>query len=104
MQKTFIGVLVVILLVVLFSLENAQPVSINLWLWSIKSNLSLVLILSVTFGALMSFLFSLPSRQTNKKQIREKKQRIKDLEKQLTEITKNAPSQKSSTNNPVNNS
>lgn len=38
MQKTFIGILLVILGVVLFALNNSSVVSINFWKWGIDAS------------------------------------------------------------------
>lgn len=86
MQKTYIGVLVVILAVVLFSLDNSRIVYIDFWIWRIESNLSLVLILSVLFGALSSFLFSLPYRSKKNNEIKILDKKIKNMESELRSI------------------
>lgn len=88
MQKTYIGILLVILAVVLFSLDNSKTIVINFWIWQVESNLSLVLILSVLFGALSGFLFSLPYRFAKNKEIKVRDKKIKKLEEQVrgTEI------------------
>lgn len=88
MQKTYIGVLVVILAVVLFSLDNSKTVAINFWNWSVESNLSLVLILSVLFGALSGFLFSLPYRSKKNHEIKILDKKIKSQEDEIRQLKK----------------
>ena len=86
MQKTFIGILLVILGVVLFALNNSSVVSINFWKWSIESNLSLVIIVAVTFGAITSFILSLPYRARKNNEIRNRDRTIKGLESQIRKL------------------
>lgn len=83
MQKTFIGILIIILAVVLFSLDNSKSITIDFWIWQIESNLSLVLIVSVFFGALCSFIFSLPYRSKKRKSIKSRDKKIKKLEEEI---------------------
>lgn len=86
MQKTYIGVLLVILAVVLFSLDNSTVIDIHFWKWSVESNLSLVLIVSVTFGAITGFLLSLPYRAKKNHEIRKLDKQIKSLETELRQV------------------
>jgi putative membrane protein len=86
MQKTFIGILLIITAVVFFALRNAQFVYIDFWFWKIDSNLSLVIVLSVTFGALSSFLLSLPYRARKNREIKERDERIEFLDKEILHL------------------
>jgi uncharacterized integral membrane protein len=86
MQKTFIGILLMTVAVVFFALKNAQCVSIDFWFWNVDSNLSLVIVLSVTFGAVASFLLSLPHRAKKKKEIKERDDRIQFLENEIRHL------------------
>jgi putative membrane protein len=86
MQKTFIGLLLLILIIVLFALENNTPVKISFWFKEINSSLSLVIILSVTFGAVVSSLLALPGRFRIKRELRTKEQKIKLLEKETVNL------------------
>lgn len=91
MQKTFIGILIIILTVVLFALNNSTTVKINFWIWNVESSLSLVLILSVIFGALSSFLLSLPYRTKKNHEIKGRDKRIKSLEDEILRLKKDEP-------------
>jgi uncharacterized integral membrane protein len=86
MQKTFIGTLLIILAVVLFALNNSTTVNINFWIWNVESNLSLVLIVSVLFGAFLSFLFSIPSRTKKNKEIKKRDERIELLDNEIKHL------------------
>lgn len=86
MQKTFIGILLIILAVVLFSLDNSKTITIDFWIWQVESNLSLVLILSVLFGALSSFIFSVPYRSKKNKSIKSRDKKIEKLEERIRHL------------------
>jgi uncharacterized integral membrane protein len=91
MQKTFIGILIIILAVVLFALNNSTTVNIDFWIWNVESNLSLVLILSVIFGAFSSYLLSLPYSTKKKHEIKERDKRIKSMEDEILRLKKDKP-------------
>ena len=86
MQKTFIGLLLLILILILFALENQSPIKISFWFREIDANLSLVIILSITLGAVVSFLLSLPAKTKKNKVIREKDEKINLLEKETINL------------------
>lgn len=86
MQKTFIGLLLLILIAILFALENQAPIKISFWFREIDANLSLVIILSITFGAVVNFLLALPARIRKNKVIREKDEKISLLEKETINL------------------
>jgi len=88
MQKTFIGILLIITVVVFFALKNVQYVFVDFWFWKFDSNLSLVMVLSVTFGALSSFLLSLPYRARKNREIKERDERIDFLDKEILHLNK----------------
>ena len=83
MQKTFIGILLIILAVVFFALKNAQVVYMDFWFWKFDSNLSLLILLSFTFGALSSFLLSLSYQNRKNKEIKERNEQIEFLDNEI---------------------
>lgn len=88
MEKTFLGILVLILAVVILALRNAQVVQLDLWFWQTETSVSLVILLALTLGALASFLLSVPYRINKGKQIREKNEKIEFLEKEIISLGK----------------
>lgn len=80
--------MVLILLVVVLALRNAQTVQLDLWFWQVETSFSLVMRIAVTFSALTSFLLSLPDRLNKGKQIREKNEKIEFLEKEIIQLGK----------------
>ena len=95
MQKTFIGILLIITAVVFFALKNAHQVYVDFWFWKLSSNLSLVIVFSVTFGALSSFLLSLPYRARKNREIKEREERIEFLDKELLHLDPKAKEKQS---------
>lgn len=67
MQKKLIFLLVFMVLVAVFALQNSMEVTLKLWFWSVKTSMVLILILTFAAGALAGILFSLPARSRRKK-------------------------------------
>lgn len=86
MQKTFISILLIIVAVVFFSLKNAQSVYIDFWFWNVGFNLSFVIVISFTFGALASFLLSLSHRTKKNKELKERDDRIEFLDNEIRHL------------------
>lgn len=63
MQKILVAILLLITLLVVFILQNSSDVIITFWFWKINTNLSLAIILSLTVGAVISYLASIPGRK-----------------------------------------
>jgi uncharacterized integral membrane protein len=88
--------------VVVFSaLKNAQSVYVDFWFWKVNSNLSLVIVLSVTFGALSSFLLSLPYRARKNREIKERDERIEFLDNEILHLDPKAEKPHSNENEAV---
>lgn len=66
MQRTLVIILVFIVLVAIFALQNSAEVVIRLWLWSVETSLALVLILTFSAGAVMGIVFSLGGKKRKK--------------------------------------
>lgn len=54
--------LILAALAAVFSLQNAQPVSVNFLKWSFDASLVIVLVLTFAAGAISAFLVSIPWR------------------------------------------
>ena len=52
-----------LLLVVIFVLQNAEEVHISLWLWEVKSSMALVLFSTLALGVLVGLLFSVGGKR-----------------------------------------
>lgn len=66
MQKKLIFLLVFMVLVAVFALQNSVEVTLKLWFWSVKTSMVLILILTFAAGAIAGILFSLPTRSGRK--------------------------------------
>jgi uncharacterized integral membrane protein len=62
MQKKLIFLLAFMVLIAIFALQNSMEVEIKLWLWSVRTSMVLILILTFAAGALLGILFSIPRR------------------------------------------
>lgn len=82
MQKTLIIVLVSVLIIVSFVLQNASPVKLTLWFWKIDTSLSMLIFFSVALGALLSYLASLPNTFKKNKQLADIKEKLKSCQKE----------------------
>ncbi|HOV90230.1 MAG TPA: LapA family protein [Syntrophorhabdaceae bacterium] len=58
-MATFIVFIVIVLLVVLFSIQNASVVSISFLFWKFEASLAIVIFLSVLAGIIIALFFSL---------------------------------------------
>jgi len=87
----FFIIFLICLALVLFSLENTEPTTIQIIKgFQVKAPLSVELIIATGFGAILAWLFSLWSRmqrmlasRADTSQVREKEQRIQALEQDL---------------------
>jgi uncharacterized integral membrane protein len=86
MQKYFVSILILLLLVVFFAVENSQPVYISFGFRELNADLSIVIFLCVTFGAASSYLLSIPHRIKQGKIIKEKEEKIELLENELLHL------------------
>ncbi len=63
MQKKLIFLIVFMVLIAVFALQNSVEVEIKFWFWSLRTSMVLVLILTFATGAVAGILFSLPGRK-----------------------------------------
>ncbi len=70
-MATFIVFIVIVLLVVLFSIQNASVVSISFLFWRFEASLAIVIFLSVIAGIIIAFFFTLwlKMKKSDKKRI-----------------------------------
>jgi lipopolysaccharide assembly protein A len=87
----FFFIFLICLALVLFSIENTEPTTIQIIKgFQVKAPLSVELIIATGLGAILAWLFSLWSRmqrmlasRAETRQVRQKEQRIQALEKDL---------------------
>lgn len=79
MQKYLIFGLLAAIIIVAFSIQNAEPVDIQLLFWPVQISKALLILFCMLFGALLGILFSWPSVQKRKKEIGLLKKKIDTL-------------------------
>jgi uncharacterized integral membrane protein len=82
MQRSLIIALLLIVITVVFALQNSNPVTIRLFFWTVNIAVAYLIPVAVLFGALLGVLFSLPTLHKRAEKIRELKK-----EKSEQEIT-----------------
>ena len=91
MPVHLLAALLLVIIAVAFSLQNAQsPVSIQFLGWTYEGSLVLVLLSTLCLGMLIYFLATMPTRYRKSRQINQLERRIAELERSLLE--KNKPS------------
>ncbi len=69
MQKALLIILTFLLIIVVFSVQNVIEVQATFFIWKFNASLPVLLLLSLTIGAYLSFLFSIPGRTGKNKKI-----------------------------------
>jgi len=83
-KRNFIIVVFLSLLIVIFATQNAQQVTVQLWITQFKSPLSLVIIGSLVLGALITWLFMFVEHRKCKKKLNKKNQELEHLKEEFT--------------------
>jgi len=76
MLKRYIIILITTILIVLFAIQNVEKVDIKFLMFDVSASLSLLMIITLALGALVTLLLSY-------QEIRLRNQKIKKLEKKL---------------------
>ena len=71
MQRSLIFALILILITVVFALQNSSPVTIRLFFWSVRTPIAFLIPVAVFFGAILGVMFSIPALQKRNEKIRE---------------------------------
>jgi uncharacterized integral membrane protein len=86
MQIFLFLALIIAVLAVFFALQNSDPVTVKFAVWEFNSSLAFVLLLALLAGALISFLFSLPSNLRARWTIRQQRKKLNDNEASLAQV------------------
>lgn len=95
MQKGVIFSLILSVLVVIFALQNTDPVTLRLWFWSFETSLALLVIVMLVLGALLGYALLLPAIYRKNKLIRDKDGKLRQAESAKAEAQKAAAAVKS---------
>ncbi len=77
MHKGVIASLVLSVLLVIFALQNTDPVTLKMWFWSFQISLALLVVILFVLGALLGYLLMVPVIWNKNKAIRDKSQQLK---------------------------
>ncbi|MDO8886720.1 LapA family protein [Candidatus Oleimmundimicrobium sp.] len=91
MQWILILILILILGVTLFAIENVAIISISYLFGQANVSLALVIVVSVIVGAVLGILASLQSIWKVKAQLRGQKKELNDLKKEIQESKETEP-------------
>ena len=75
MQKKLIFGILLLILVVIFTLQNADSVPLKFISWQTEMPVALIIIITLSIGIILGIIFSIP---TKKKKGEEKKEEDKD--------------------------
>lgn len=84
-KRDLIIILIIGLLIVIFAVQNASSIEIELWFFKFNSPISLIIIGSVVLGALISWFFMFIEIRKHKKTIGKMNYTIKKLKKELSD-------------------
>ena len=82
-KRAILIIIILSLLVVIFTTQNAVLVTVKLWLVTFKIPLSLLIIFSLLIGFIVGWLFLFKELKTRQKTIEEKDILIKKLKEEL---------------------
>lgn len=84
-MRQLIIAIVIALLAVIFALQNADPVTVKLFLWDLpNTSLALLLLITLVIGIVSGLLFMTSSVYNKNKIISTQKKRILELEKEIS--------------------
>jgi len=87
MHIFLIVALIISILLVVFALQNAEPMVVDLWFWEVESFTALVVLVSFSIGAIVGLMFVTPKILRKNSRINDLKRQIKELSKRKTEVT-----------------
>lgn len=85
MQYLLILALFIAILSVVFALQNAIPIPVNLLIWEVRGSLALVLLVTLGVGILVGILAMAPSLVRKSLKVSHQNKRIKQLQETIIE-------------------
>ncbi|NPV87983.1 LapA family protein [Coprothermobacteraceae bacterium] len=92
MTGNIISVLVVLVLAVVFGVQNTAPLNINFFFWSFQGSVALVLVISMLTGIVIGLLLSLPYYNKRGRLIKKLRDELKEISNQLEALKGSAGS------------
>ncbi|MBL0342164.1 MAG: LapA family protein [Bacteroidetes bacterium] len=84
-MRQLIIAIVIALMAIVFALQNADPVTVELFFWNLpNTSLALLLVITLIIGIISGLLFMASSVYSKNQIVSAQKKRILELEKQIT--------------------
>ena len=77
-------VLIVLVLAVIFAVQNATPVTLNAFTWRLDASLAVIIVLCFAVGAVVAALALMPDIIRHRSNARRLKHRVAELEDTIT--------------------
>jgi len=86
LQRVYIILLLISIFLVLFAIQNADPVNFTFISFRFNISLSLLVILSIALGAILSFLLSLNEFIRLKNELKKSKKEVERIRKDYEDL------------------
>jgi len=83
MQIFLFFALFIAIIAIIFAVQNNDTTTVSFLVWKTDGSLALVLLISIAAGALISYLFSLPSSIKSRLTVRNLRKEVQDLEARI---------------------
>ena len=87
----FFLVIVVVVLAVLFAVQNYSMVSLRFFVWHLDASLAVVIVACLAIGALVSALAFVPDMLRRRSTIRRLERRVRELETDADDVVAREP-------------
>ncbi|EJO5347845.1 LapA family protein [Clostridium botulinum] len=89
MRNGFVLSLIMALIVAIFAIQNAAAIPIKILFWQVNLSLAIIILVSVIIGAVITGIMSIKKEMAIKKQNKELLNKMKELEKNNTDLMEN---------------
>ena len=83
MSFGLIAALLIVFVAVAFALQNAVPITIQFFAWTLQGSLVLVLLTTLVLGVVITLLASMPAQIKKNRLIAQQQKAIEELERSL---------------------
>ncbi|MFW5752118.1 MAG: LapA family protein [bacterium] len=88
MQRSLIISIIAAVLLVVFAIQNVEPINVRLYLWDVSLSRALLLLVTFGIGVILGALFSIPTMNRKNKIIREKDKLLHEKNKIIEELNR----------------
>ena len=86
-MRQLIIALIIALVAIIFALQNADPVTVKLFIWQPTFSMALILVVTLIIGIVAGLLFNAPGIYKKNKVVSAQKKRILELESEISKKT-----------------